>query len=201
MYKKIATTLIAIILLPVIAKADVTETISSMTFTEVAPPKERKQADHFFIVGLQAGITDIPEYDIEVVASGMFGYKKQIGKTDFLVGGQLSIGSTLADTDMSGFFIDVAPTISYLNKAGGFYNSFEATLGLGLGYRQGPSDTFAFTPELNLTYWFNWFGVGATIRYSFQKDDEYGYYNYYYYFYDSRKGSQLSAVARFAVRF
>lgn len=94
-----------------------------------------------------------------------------------------------------------------MSYPGGFYNSFEAALGLGLGYRQGPSNTFAIAPELNISYWFNWFGIGVTARYSMQSEGEnwegssyhpyIGRYNTYSY----AEGNQFSIVARLAVRF
>ena len=113
-----------------------------------------------------------------------------------MVGGQFSGGASTLE-DQTGFFRDFAPTISYMRFPGGFYDSFEATLGLGLGYRQEPSGGFAFTPELNLTYWFNWFGFGLTLRESFQKSHKVYRYSYYW----SEIVDQFSAMVRLSVRF
>ncbi len=216
MQKKLLMALLAIFSLSTIAKADVTEAISHLTYTEVNPPKQRKQTDHFFLFGLQGGVSTCKywstrggyDYDEWYPAfSAVLGYKHQIRNSNFMVGGQLTLGGSTADHRQLGFFFDVAPTISYMYFPGGFYNSFEATLGLGLGYRQGPSDTFAFVPELNFTYWFNWFGIGATARYSLQKSHDYevARYDYfgdsYYYSKESVSGNQFSAAIRFAVRF
>lgn len=196
MKKKIIATLLAIPSLIPTTRAEVTETVSQTIFTEVIPKesKPRKVTDSFWYLGLQGGVVLIDE-GADPLLSATLGYKHRIGKTNFMFGGQITAGH---DTwgDGTGLFVDFAPTISYIHFPGGFYNSFEASLGLGFGYRGEPSGGFAFTPELNLTYWFNWFGIGATIRGSFQKD--YEGQSYYYWV---ENGNQFSAMARFAVRF
>lgn len=204
MQKKLMMVLLSVFSLAVAAKADVTETISQLTYVEETPQpvKERKQADSFYYIGVQGGATFIDGAD--PVFSAVFGYKHRIGKTKFMFGGQLTAGH---DTwgDGTGLFIDVAPTISYINFPGGYYNSFEVTFGLGLGYKQNPSDTFAFTPELNLGYWFNWFGVGVDLRYSIQTDYEEGDSYYYegnqYIWSYTESGNNFAATLRFSVRF
>lgn len=201
MQKKLILAMLAILSLTFAAKADVTEAISQMIYTEEKPSKGRRVTDSFYLFGVQGGITSIPSDGADPTFSAVFGYKHRISKSNFMYGVQLTGGHDIWG-DGTGFFADIAPTISYMHFAGGFYNSFEATLGLGLGYRKCPSNTFAFTPELNLCYWFNWFSFGVTLRYSVQKDYEYYYYNYYVgsysYYYD---GNQFSVAARLAVRF
>lgn len=205
MQKRFLMALMAVLLISAVAPA---QTVQSTSFiTQVTEVKhDRMQTNHFYSIALQGGASTIDHGDLEPMFMGVFGYKHQLGKSNFLLGGQLTAGA--GTQGYSGFFIDIAPTLSYLHFAGGFYNSFEATLGLGLGYRQYPSETFAFVPELNLSYWFNWFGIGATVRYSIQKSNyiprfsynwETGarYVNYYY----EERGSQFFFGARFAVRF
>ena len=192
-----AALLALLALIPATIRAEVTESVAQSIFTDVTPkqPKGRKVTDSFWYFGLQGGAVFPPTQDASTLLSGVFGYKHRIGSSDFMVGGQISGGASTLD--QTGFFLNFAPTISYMRFPGGFYNSFEATLGLGFGYRQEPSGGFAFTPELNLTYWFNWFGIGLIICESFQKS---GYAIRTSYRYDI-PGNQFSAMARFAVRF
>lgn len=148
--------------------AQTLQSISSMkTVTKVK--KERKVSDQYIYVAPQGGVISLHDGNATPTFGIVGGYKHRIGQTNFMAGGQLTVQF---DTyNEMGAEFDIAPTISYVTKPGGFYNSFEATFGLGLGWRSHPGG-FACVPEVNLTYWFNWFGFGATFRYSLQKDKE-----------------------------
>lgn len=179
--------------------AQTLQTISSMkTVTNVK--KARKVTDQYIYVAPQGGVIMLPDETVTPTFGVVGGYKHRIGQTNFMAGGQLTVQF---DTyDEMGLEFDIAPTVSYVTKPGGFYNSFEATFGLGFGYRRHPGG-FACVPEVNLTYWFNWFGFGATFRYSLQKDKEHVHYDYYtertFSTYDP--ANQKFIGARFSFRF
>lgn len=182
MLKHIITAVVALAATSFVMPAQTVQSISSMKIVEDDTPKERKEAREYLYIDAIGGITFIPDgYDEIGPTFGVtVGYKRQLGESNFLAGAQLT---ALMDIHgESGPAIDIAPTISYMRHPGRFYDSFEASFGLGLGYRAHPAGGFAVTPELNLMYWFNHFGIGATARFSLQKDDEYtvngGWYSY-----------------------
>lgn len=182
MLKHIITAVVAFAAASIVMPAQTVQSISSMRIVEDHGPKERKEAREYLYLDAIGGITFIPDASDEIgpTFGATFGYKRQLGESNFLAGAELT---ALMDVHGdSGPAIDVAPTISYMRHPGRFYNSFEAAFGLGLGYRAHPAGGFAVTPELNFMYWFNHFGIGATARFSLQKDGEeprhYSYYNY-----------------------
>ncbi len=173
MLKHIITTVVACAAASLVMPAQTVQSISSMRIVEEdKTPKERKEAREYLYIDAIGGITILPDdNDADPTFGATVGYKRQLGESNFLVGASLT---ALFDTfGESGPAIDVAPTISYMRHPGRFYDSFEASFGLGLGYRAHPAGGFAVTPELNLMYWFNHFGIGATARFSLQKDKEY----------------------------
>lgn len=181
MLKHIITAVVVFAAASIVMPAQTVQSISSMRIVEDKTPKERKEAREYLYIDAIGGITILPDNsDADPTFGATFGYKRQIGESNFLVGAELM---GLFDTfGESGPAIDIAPTISYMRHPGRFYNSFEAAFGLGLGYRAHPAGGFAVTPELNFMYWFNHFGIGATARFSLQKDDEHtingGWYSY-----------------------
>lgn len=179
--------------------AQTLQSISSMkTVTKVK--KERKVSDQYIYVAPQGGVIALPDETATPTFGIVGGYKHRIGQTNFMAGGQLTVQFDIHN-EMGAEF-DIAPTVSYMTKPGRFYNSFEATIGLGLGWRRHPGG-FAFVPEVNLTYWFNWFGVGATFRYSMQKDKENISYSPYtdQVFKTYEPANQKFIGARFSFRF
>ncbi len=171
MLKHIITAVVACAAASLVMPAQTVQSISSMRIVEDKTPKERKEAREYLYIDAIGGITILPDHgDVAPTFGATVGYKRQLGESNFLVGAELT---GLFDTlEESGPAIDVAPTISYMRHPGRFYDSFEASFGLGLGYRAHPAGGFAVTPELNFMYWFNHFGIGATARFSLQKDDE-----------------------------
>lgn len=179
MLKHIITAAVAFAAASFVMPAQTVQSISSMRIVEDNTPKERKEAKQYLYLDAVGGVTILPDdNDADPTFGATFGYKHQLGVSNFLVGAELT---GLFDTfGESGPAIDIAPTISYMRHPGRFYDSFEASFGLGLGYRAHPAGGFAVTPELNFMYWFNHFGIGATARFSLQKNDEETHSSYYF---------------------